>query len=204
MLRAFFLAVCVVVVAGCPAAQVRETKPERPPEPPPVIVGAWQSDCFPVINADETEGSAKVTLGVKDANWGLDMQLFGDDTCGQATGTLHEDGGYALVQPSAVAGAWELRLDVRTRTVTPHVDGFIYYLQAVSCGDAYKVNRATDILDLACPALGAQPFATCAVGHDLVALDGESLRLGQRPADGNICSEAQRPQSLGRPLRKLP
>jgi len=192
--------VVIVAAAGCPAAQVKP-----PPPPQPSLVGAWQSGCFKIVNADETEGSARATFGVTDSLWAMDTQIFGDDTCGQVVGTVHSDGGYALERPSSIApGAWELRLDVRTRKVTPHVDGFIAYLQAVSCGDGYKVDRAMDILDLSCPALGAQPFATCGAEHDVVVVNGMTLTLGARPADGNVCTPAARPRALGKPFTRMP
>ena len=62
------------------------------------------------------------------------------------------------------------------------------------CGRAgFAVGQATDILADGCAGLGAYPLAACPAEHDLVVLDGASLRLGARPADGNLCTDARRP-----------
>lgn len=42
--------------------------------------------------------------------------------------------------------------------------------------------------------------AVCGQEYDLVSIESDTLRLGARPADGNMCSVDKRPQSLGQPL----
>jgi len=189
------------MMAGCPSAHVREATTTGPP---PALAGAWQSDCLPIKNADDTDGSARLVYGLTPSLWALDTQLFGDDACAMPVGTLHTDGGWAFERPSTtVPGAWEVRLDVRTRTVTPHVEGFIAYLESVGCGRGHGVDRATDLLDVSCPALGVEPFATCQAEFDVVAGDGAALRFGARGVGRDRCDARARPPTLGPPLRRL-
>lgn len=44
--------------------------------------------------------------------------------------------------------------------------------------------------------------AVCGQEYDLVNIERNTLRLGARPADGNMCSANKRPKSLGQPLIK--
>jgi hypothetical protein len=203
-LRRFCLAMAVgsaVGALGCPGTQVKNSAPP----PVPALAGAWESACLPMVNADDTDGWARVVVGITPTLWAMDRHLFADDACSAATGTVHIDGGYALEEPSTVVpGAWNARFDFRTRTITPHVDGFIAYLQSLSCGESFGVDRATDVMDVACPALGFRAFETCQADLDVVAVDGNTLRLGLRPADGDVCSPARRPSVLGPPLQRIP
>jgi hypothetical protein len=189
----------LMALTACPGAQVKTT-----PAVPPPLQGAWQSDCLPIKNADDTDGSARLTWGLTPSLWALDTQLFGDDACAMPVGTIHSDGGWGLEGPSsAVPGAFDIRLDVRTRTVTPHVEGFIAYLESLGCGRGHGVDRATDMLDIACPALGLQPFAACQAEYDVVAGDGAGLRFGARAINRDRCDPRSRPPTLGPPLRRL-
>jgi hypothetical protein len=197
-LMATALMATALLVVGCPAAQVRV------PTPRPTLAGAWQSNCFTVVNADDTEGSARIVVGVTHSLWALDRHLFADDACTAPTGTIHVDGGYELEAPSPTTpGAWNVRFDFRSRTITPQVDGFIAYMESLSCGDSFGVDRSTDVLDTACPALGFRAFGDCQAEHDMVAVDGDTLRFGMRPADGDLCEPPRRPTALGIALERI-
>ena len=172
--------------------------------PPPQLEGAWQSACLPLKNADDTDGSARVVYGVTPTLWALDTQLYGDDACAVPTGTIHSDGGWQWERPSTtITGAWEIRFDVRTRTMTPHVDGFIAYLQSLNCGKDFDVGSSTDMLDMACPDLGLKPLAECQAEYDVVAGDGATLRFGARGINRDRCDARSRPPTLGVPLQRL-
>jgi hypothetical protein len=47
-----------------------------------------------------------------------------------------------------------------------------------------------------CANLGQRPISACAADYDLVALDGDKLTFGNRPADNDMCTEAKRPKAL--------
>jgi hypothetical protein len=190
----------VGAVGGCPSAHL----PKAPSGPPPSLVGAWQSDCLPTTNADDTDGSMRVIYGMTSSLWALDTRLFGDGACVNPVGTLHTDGGWAFERASTtVPGAWEVRFDVRTRNITPHDEGFIAYLESVGCGRDYGLDRTSDLLDLSCPALGVEAFAVCQAEFDVVAADGPALRFGARGIGRNRCDARARPPTLGPLLRPL-
>lgn len=200
-LRVALVAVVVVViaaVAACPGDQKRPD-PQTIAPAPPALAGGWASACFAVQNADGTDGFAKMEFDIQPATWALDFSFYGDDACASRLGTVHVDGPYALEGPSTVLpGAFDARFDFATRTVTPHVDGFIAFLQSMSCGKApYGVGKTQDILDAGCPAMGFQPKASCASDYDVVFVNGSTLQFGQRPADNNMCSPDKRPKALG-------
>lgn len=46
------------------------------------------------------------------------------------------------------------------------------------------------------------PVAVCGREYDLVNIERATLKLGARPADGDMCSTDKRPKSLGQPLIK--
>lgn len=187
---------------GCATTTTTAETPE--PTLPPTLAGAWQSACFAVHNADDTDGSARVVHGFTDTLWSMDTALFSDTACVDATATLHVDGGYVLEAPSSSTnGAWDVRFDIRNRTITPHVEGFIAFLQAMSCGDDYGVDRATDAFEVACAAFGWPAATTCATEFDVVRVEGATLWRGLRPVDNGLCEVTRRPTALGLPTTRM-
>jgi len=194
----------ITLVLGCATTTTRTATSTPAPTPPPTLAGAWQSPCFAIHNADDTDGSARVVHGFTDTLWSTDTALFSDGACVDATATLHVDGGYVLEAPStSTNGAWDVRFEVRNRTITPHVEGFIAFLQAMSCGEDYGVDRATDAFEVACSAFGWSAATTCSTEFDVVRVDGATMWRGLRPADGQLCEVARRPTSLGAPTTRM-
>lgn len=193
-----------VALAGCPGGQ---KKPDdgATAVAAPSLVGGWASSCFSMQNPDGTDGFGKLDFDLQAATWGVDLTFFADDGCASKVGTVHMDGPYVIERASTVLpGAYEARFDFGRRTVTAHVDGFIAFLQSMSCGKApYAVGVAQDILDAGCPSMGFQPRATCPSDFDVVFVNGSSLQFGQRPNDNNMCTVDKRPKALGAPLTKV-
>ncbi|HEY1099607.1 MAG TPA: hypothetical protein VGF99_11800, partial [Myxococcota bacterium] len=100
--------------------------------------------------------------------------------------------------------AHDVRFDVRTRTVTPHVEGFVAFLEAMSCGGddvEWGVDRANDAFELGCPALGLVPVPACSTLFDVVRVDDATLWRGR---DGDkACDVARRPTTLGPPATRM-
>lgn len=192
------LVVVAVAVSACPGDSKRPDPHVIPLAPPP-IAGGWSSACFAVQNADGTDGFAKTEFDIQPSTWALDLSFYGDDACASRLGTVHVDGPWVIERPSTILpGAFEARFDFATRTVTPHVDGFIAFLQSMSCGKPPYAKGATqDILAAGCPAMGFQPQPSCASDFDVVFVNGSSLQFGQRPADNNLCTADKRPKALG-------
>jgi hypothetical protein len=190
---------CVVVaLASCPAAQVLPTTTTTTKPP---LEGAWQSTCLQLSRHDDAVEAVVLTYGLTSTLWALDVALFDDADCTLPFGTIHTDGGWVLERPSAqIAGAWDIHLDVRSQTVTPHADAFVAFLTSHRCGLEHGVDRISDMFDLACPALGLQPVPSCPTAYDIVIVDGDALRFGERDPRAPRCSESTRPTSGGPPL----
>jgi hypothetical protein len=163
----------------------------------PVLVGHWASNCF----ATET-GSARLDFDIATATWAVDYDTFGDATCGTPFVTVHIAGPYEVMGASAVVpGAHEARFGFTEKTVTPHGAGAVGFLSSLgdACGGAgvWADGTARDVLASGCPMLGQYPGTACAADYDLVSLDADTLRFGQRPADNDLCVPEHRPSALG-------
>jgi len=158
------------------------------------IVGAWESSCVP---QGETQ-SFSLDFDITATRWSLDYDVFGDTSCGAPFLTVHIEGPYEIGGPSTVAGANEARFAFDQKTITAHAEAAAGYLSSLEgCGDgAFLVGEAEDIATTGCAALGQRPIAACGQDHDLVAVDGTSLRFGERPADNDLCTPGARPTAL--------
>src|SRR5262245_36327261 len=95
------VALVVVALAGCPAAQ---KIPDKVPEAPklPVIAGKFANDgCLTQPNADGTDSYIRLTYDITPSTWALDTVIYGDEKCTAKEGTIHQDGPYTLTAPSA-------------------------------------------------------------------------------------------------------
>ncbi len=180
------------------AAGGRDAGGERP-----VLVGAWRSDCFPTDS-----GSARLDFELAEATWALDYDTFGDATCGAPFLTVHVAGPYEVMSPSeAVPGAHEARFGFAEKTVTPHGAGAVGFLGSLgeACGGAgtWTDEAPRDVLGSGCAMLGQYPGSACPADYDLVWVDGDTLRFGERPADNDMCSAAHRPTALGLAVHRV-
>jgi hypothetical protein len=168
------------------------------------LAGAWQSECLPVSSRDDVVEAAVITYGLTPTLWALDVALFDDVDCALPFGTVHTDGGFVVEGPSAsVTGAWDILLDVRSQTVTPHADAFLTFLEANQCSGDHGLDRITDMFDAACPALGLVPVSSCSTEYDVVIVDGDALRFGARDPRTRRCDAASRPTSEGPRLQSV-
>ena len=69
--------------------------------------------------------------------------------------------------------------------------------------DACNLTRGAtkDILANGCSNFTS--VAVCGQEYDIVNIERDTLRLGARPADGNMCSVDKRPKSLGMPIVRI-
>jgi hypothetical protein len=160
----------------------------------PSLVGRWRSACTQTGDAQ----SITLDFDIGPSEWKLDYVTYGDATCSAAFVTAHIEGPYEVGARSAVAGAFEGRFGFTKKTLTPDVDAAVGFLGSPQgCGGgAFKVGVATDVLDSGCAGLGQYPRARCGADFDLVSVEGNTLRFGERPKDNDMCTEAKRPKAL--------
>jgi hypothetical protein len=161
---------------------------------PPDVSGRWKSACAKTGD----ERSIDLDVELTDHDWKLDYTTYGDATCATAFITVHVEGAYALGPQSTVTGAWDARFGFAKKTITPHsaaAAGFASSDAACGAGD-FAPGKATDVTASGCPGLGQYPVSKCAADFDLVSVDGDSLRFGDRPKDNDMCTEGKRPTAL--------
>lgn len=101
----------------------------------------------------------------------------------------------------AVPGAKEVTLRFNKKTIRRRTADFgvIQRLDLSRCG--LEVDRWVDITHVSCSWIF--PVEAHAQDYDLLALEGELLRLGARPPDGMLETPARRPKVLGPPLVRV-
>lgn len=191
-LGALSLAACGAAPAPTPAS-ASATDSSRVSAPD--LRGHWRSACTKTGDAQ----SIGLDFVLTEHAWTLDYTTYGDATCAAAFVTVHVEGDYALDRPSdAVPGAWRARFGFAKKTVTPHGAAAAGFLSSdKACGrGGFEDGRATDIAEQGCAGLGQYPVSKCAADFDLVAVDGDALRFGDRPKDNDMCTEDKRPAAL--------
>jgi len=168
-------------------------------QPAPSVAGHWRSECLPTPQANGSTLYATLDLvGTGTDRWALDYTLHGDAACSAALVTVSIDGTYSIDEPSkVVTDAWNARFGFDDKRITPRVQQLADALTAAHCGTAaWQVGAAQSVYTAGCAAFGQYPAAQCAADYDLVAVDGNSLRFGARPADNNLCNPDKRPTAL--------
>ena len=96
-----------------------------------------------------------------------------------------------------MAGATEATFRFTRKTLRAHgaaAAGFLSSPQG--CGRAFAADADVDISAEGCAGLGQRPVSACGQDYDLVFVEGDSLRLVQRPSDNDMCTPARRPTAL--------
>lgn len=203
MLALTSLLALTLALAACGDASDTDTTPDPEPEPQPSaadIADRWASAC---VDPGNGQGFT-LTFDLTETTWALDYAAFADAACATPNLTVHIEGGYELGAASAaVEGAREGDFGFGVKTVTPHSAGAADFLTMACGGGTFADGVATDIA-AGCAGLGAYPIADCPTDHDIVALDGDTLRFGARPADNDMCTPDKRPTALGVPLTRQP
>lgn len=177
--------------ASSPSPQPETAGPSASPD----LSGRFRSACV------DPGGGQAITLDfvLTRTDWKLDYVTYRDAACKAPFVTVHIEGPYALGEKSAtVPGAWNGRFGFSKKTVTPHGDAAVAFLASdKGCRDvSFTKDAPRDILESGCAGLGQRPGATCSADYDLVSLDGDTLRFGDRPKDNDMCTEAKRPTAL--------
>jgi hypothetical protein len=191
----------VALMLGCAATNsssppaAADAAPASPASTAPSLAGHFRSPCVKTGDAQ----SLTLDFSLGQADWSLDYATYADATCGVGLLTVRIEGAYALTGKSAtVPGAWEARFGFTKKAVTPHVAGAVDFLAGPGgCGGgSFAVGVETDVLQAGCAGLGQYPSSRCAADFDVVSLDGDALRFGDRPKDNDMCTEDKRPKAL--------
>lgn len=196
--RAALGAVVALSLAACSATPATSTPGGETPasdDRRPKLAGHWKSACTKTGEAQ----SIALDFDITEDDWKLDYTTYGDAACANAFVTVHVEGDYAIASPSDdIPGAFRARFGFSKKTLTPHGDAAAAFAASdKACGGGeFHADRATDITERGCPGLGQYPVPQCSADFDLVAVDGDALRFGDRPKDNDMCTEAKRPTAL--------
>lgn len=130
-------------------------------------------------------------------SWDLEGRIYGDDACTAESFSFRVTGPLALLGASeTVPGAFEADFGTTTKTLTLRTAGVVDYLNSQApgtCGaETWTVDSEQSIAETGCLAFGLDAIADCPEEHDLVGLEGDTLRLGDRSQ--SLCEV--RPSSL--------
>lgn len=128
--------------------------------------------------------------------WHLDLVVFGDDACKAPLFQAAIDGPYTLGELSAtVKGATEAEFGFQKNVWTAKNDAMAATFTGAMCGALpWQVDAPQDVSATGCIGV-AHAVAECPEEHDLVAVDGDTLHLGERITD--LCKADGRPKALG-------
>jgi hypothetical protein len=122
--------------------------------------------------------------------------IYGDPVSEVKFYTATVDGTYKLVGESkTVDGATNINFTPVQITMKPDSMAFVDIFMKSKCGDGmWGLDTLQDVSKTGC--LSFRSIADCPVEYDIVKVQGDSLQLGVRSADGDLCSEGKRPQEL--------
>lgn len=133
--------------------------------------------------------------------WTLTFTHYADGELRHPVFTVVAEGTYTINEMSGkVQNSYNaaFRSEKRTLTLRTADQDAIRRLGLGGCGSTQGEIR--DISHISCSFF--RSLEESPVEYDLVSLEGDMLFLGERPADGNMSTDARRPTKLGPPLRK--
>ena len=165
------------------------------------LQGVWGSE------ACETDGTNafRRTFTFDGDAWDIAFVIYGDPSCtaGQEFIRFDFGGDLSVEGPSdTVDGSTNAFFGFTRRTITPASDAAAAFLvDGAACdGAAWATGTPLDVHADGCATFGVLAADACAGEFDLIGLDGQTLRLGVRPADNNLCEAQLRPRALGATL----
>lgn len=186
--RHIALVALTALVAACGAPQTPDTTTPRVD-----LTGRWTSACIPNGSGQHIQLRFVMTR----ADWTLDYVTYGDAACATPFVTAHIEGPYEVTDASTVAGASNGTFRFTRKTLRAHGAAAAGFLSsAQGCGRAFAADTDVDISAEGCAGLGQRPISACGQDYDLVSLEGDSLRFGQRPSDNDMCTPTRRPTAL--------
>lgn len=163
------------------------------------LLGRWKSaDVEPVGNVGYR---TREFIFTKD-KWWIDVRFYGDKEMTQPVFSFIGEGPYKLTEKSSAAPEAvnaTFSFDKKSLTLLTNDESAIKAFKFDACN--LKNGVAKDVSKSGCGSFTS--IAVCGQEYDLVNIEQGILRLGARPADGNMCSVDRRPKGLGQPLIRL-
>jgi Adenomatosis polyposis coli down-regulated 1 len=163
------------------------------------LAGRWKSPA-PEDIGDGNYSTREFTFNEK--SWKVEAVFFRDQQTQNPLLSFTAEGPYRLEDASSVViGATNAVFSFSKKTVTllSSDPAVISRFNLANCNLIVGVPK--DISITGCSFFTSIP--QCAQEYDLVKIEDNTLRLGMRPADRNMCDEDKRPKALGLPVKKV-
>ena len=170
---------------------------EAAPDLRKLATGLWKSEAA----EDLGNGSfATRDFTFTDKRWRLTFTIYGDQALKAPLVSMDFEGPWQPTKPSeTVAGASEASFDFASKKITLKADATVAKNFGMD-GCGLVPNQAKDVSKTGCSFVAS--VEKYGREFDLLKVDGTSMWLGARPADGNMGSEDKRPKVLGAKLVK--
>lgn len=133
--------------------------------------------------------------------WLIEVVFYSDKELTKPLFSFVGEGHYTLAENSMILpGATNAAFFFDKKLLTMLTDDSVTIKQFKFDDCNLTRNIAKDISANGCSNFTS--VAVCGQEYDIVNIERDTLRLGARPADGNLCSAEKRPKNLGQPLVK--
>jgi hypothetical protein len=124
------------------------------------------------------------------------ITVYGDPVSTVKFYTTTIDGTYKLVgESTAVEGATDINFALAQITMKPDSLAFVDIFMRSNCGDGmWGLDTPQDVSKTGC--LSFRSIDVCPIEYDIVSVQGDSLQLGVRSGDTDVCSDKKRPKEL--------
>jgi kynurenine formamidase len=166
---------------------------------PQSLTGTWKSASSESVGSF---GYRTREFTFSGGRWRIEVLFYDDAKMSKPLFSFVGEGPYELgANSTAVPGASNavFRFDKKSLTLLTDNADAITRFGFAAC--ELKKGLTKDISVSGCANFTS--VAVCGQEYDLVKFEGKRLWLGARPADGNMCTENKRPQSLGAPTLRV-
>ncbi len=173
-----------------------EMKTVSLPETRKQLLGTWKS---PAAESVGNVGFRTREFTFTKDRWLIEVVFYGDKEMTKPLFSFVGEGPYTLAENSSVlpeATNATFFFDKKRLTLLTDDAAAISRFKFDACNLTKGVTK--DISAKGCSNFTS--VAVCGEEYDLANIERDTLRLGARPADGNMCSVDKRPKKLGSPL----
>jgi hypothetical protein len=176
-------AIAALVVPGC--------GDDNDVEPP---VGTWAFSCRELFPGLYFAGTNTTTAD----DWEVQLAFSGTaGGCATPIMSFRAHGPHTLGGPvDTPAGATAIDFIVTARFVTLHDEAARGVLAALQCdASGFPIDQPVNLNAMGCGAFAAS-LEACPADYDIFTIEGDTLYIGKRPAQGDICAPDRRPTEL--------
>jgi hypothetical protein len=165
----------------------------------PIITGTWKSESpEPAGNGLYTQREYSINL----SRWEM-VQTWASDSEMKKPQLIYKAGGAYTIENASlkIPGAFfaNFRFSRQYLNLKTKEKSFIKDFDLEDC--SLPVGKEQDITKTGCSIF--RPTSECSQNYDVVKLENGQLRLGEKPRDGDLCTNDKRPDYLGPQLKKI-